>query len=84
MSLLLLFKSSGSATAYSLDAAAGSYALTGQSATLLKALSLNAAAGTFTLSGQDAELVYSGSVTPAVVIKSPQHILRAGALMNRM
>lgn len=53
MSLLLFFKG-GSTTAYTLNAEAGSFTLSGQAAELLRSRAFNAEATSFSLSGQPA------------------------------
>jgi len=55
----------GGGSTYTLTAAAGSFALTGQSAALLASRKLTAAQGTFSLSGQAASLKASRRLTAA-------------------
>ena len=52
--------------AYAMSAAVGAFALTGQSATLLRGQSLSAGVGAFTLTGQAATLKTGKSLTAAV------------------
>lgn len=53
-------------TAYTLTADAGSYTLTGQSATFTFARALSADAGAYTFTGQDAQFVYNQAVAEII------------------
>lgn len=65
MSLLLLFTSSGSVNAYTLDAGVGAYTLTGQDATTTATRTVNAASGSYDLTGQDATTTATRTVNAA-------------------